>query len=925
MTDAMPSAPDAPARPAALVRRPITTYRLQLSAAFDLRAAAQVIAYLDRLGATDCYTSPYLIATPESASGYDVCDYGGVQPELGGEAAFQAFAEALERHRLGHMLDFVPNHMGADARRNNWWRDVLQYGRASEYGGYFDIDWAPVKPELRDRLLLPILGKPYGEALDDGDIRLARAGDALVVTYFDHVLPLNPSTIGDLQPENATTDTLHDLLERQAYRLAYWRTSADEINYRRFFDVDGLVGVRMERQDVFDDAHRFALACVRRGIATSIRVDHPDGLARPVEYLDRLVRECAEAAGGLGIHVVVEKILTGDETLLPRWPVHGTTGYDFLARVNGLFVVPAGGVALARLYARVAGVSTTFEEEAYTSKKLIMETTLASEVHMLARALNRISERHRRSRDFTLNNLRQALVEFVACLAVYRTYLGSSPGADGDAAEDHAGEVAHVRRAVRRARRRNEHLEASVFTFLEAVLLGDTSETSAYPPAHAGDALDRRRFTDRLQQFTGSVVAKGVEDTAFYRHHALLSANEVGGTPAHPSRPASDLHAWNQQRAEHSPFGLLATATHDTKLGEDARARLNVLTELPAEWARQVRRWQALTKAFRTRGDGDATEAADLPDDDDQYRLFQTVVGTWPADALMREPGAVSWSAYVERVKAYMRKAAREAKRHTSWINQNSGYEDALMAFTDHALTSAKGRRFRESARPFIRRVARAGVVNALSQVVLKLGSPGVTDIYQGAELWDLNVVDPDNRRPVDFHTRAAWLEALEPLLARVSAPTEADDRAAVRDLLDDWPSGRIKLFVTAAGLRWRRAHADLVLAARYDALAVDAVGPAEVVAFARRRGEAGAIVAVPRVIESLMTPGSEGAPERWPTGDVWGSTRVRLAPDLEGVSLRNIFTGERLVPETFGGVVGVAASRLLSDVPVAICTWGVE
>jgi len=916
MSDASPIAPEAPAA-AALVRRPVNTYRLQLTGDFDLRAAANVAAYLDRLGVTDCYTSPYLIATPGSASGYDVCDYGGVQPELGGETAFAEFAAALERHRLGHMLDFVPNHMGADARRNHWWRDVLMRGRASPYADYFDIDWTPVKAELRDRLLLPILGKPYGAALDDGDIRLTRAGDALVITYFDHVLPLNPATVGDAQPETVTTDALHELLERQAYRLAYWRTSADEINYRRFFDVDGLVGVRMERSDVFDDAHRLVLALVRRGVVTSIRVDHPDGLARPVEYFDRLVRVCTAAAAGRGIHLVVEKILTGDEPLPARWPVHGTTGYDFLARVNGVFVVPAGGVALERLYARLTGVRTTFDDEAYTSKKLIMATTLASEVQMLAQALNRISERHRRSRDFTLNNLRHALVEFVASLPVYRTYL------EPEAADE--GDVAHVRRAARRARRRNEHLDASVFTFIEAVLLGDAAGTSDYPPAHAADALDRRRFTDRLQQFTGSVIAKGVEDTAFYRHHALLSANEVGGTPAHPSRPASDLHAHNQRRADHAPLGLLATATHDTKLGEDARARLNVLTELPAEWARQARRWRTLTKAFRVRGDASGDDAADRPDDDDQYRLLQVLVGTWPADALAAPPETTDWTAYVERVTEYMRKAAREAKRHTSWINSNAGYEEALVAYVERALTSPRGRRFRETARPFIRRVARAGVVNALSQVVIKIGSPGVADVYQGTELWDLSLVDPDNRRPVDFDRRAAWLEDLEPVLARTSAPAAAVDRESIRALLDDWPSGRIKLYVTAAGLRWRRAHADLVLASTYEPLAVDADGPADVVAFARRIGAAGAIVAAPRLVASLMAPGPDDATEPWPVGEAWRTTRVRLPPDLDGLPLRNIFTGERLSAETMGGVVGIPASRLFSDVPVAICAWGIE
>jgi len=899
------------------VRRPVNAYRVQLSAGFDLEATGRALKYLRQLGATDCYTSPYLMATRGSASGYDVCDYQAVQPELGGAGGLEAFAAALVRESLGHIIDFVPNHMGADAVRNRWWRDVLRYGRRSAFAEYFDIDWAPTKPELRDRLLLPILGKPYGAALDDGDIRLGVAGGDLVVTYGPHELPLNPSTVRDgLEPQTLTADELHDLLEQQVYRLAYWRTSADEINYRRFFDVDGLVGVRMEREEVFSDAHRFLAALISRGVVTSIRVDHPDGLAHPVQYFDRLQRLCLQATGGRPLHIVVEKILGEGESLPADWAVDGTTGYDFLARLNGLFVAPAGSVALERLYVRLTGRSATFDAEAYTSKELIMETTLASEVQMLAHALNRISERHRRSRDFTLSSLRQALVEFIASLPVYRTYLRPSTADDQ--------EIARVRRAIRWARQRNEHLEASVFAFLEAVLLdGRVPGGTGYPAADEADANDRRRFTERLQQFTGSVVAKGIEDTAFYRHPALLSANEVGGTPAHPSRPPLDLHEDNRRRAERAPLGLVASSTHDTKLGEDARARLNVLSEMPLEWGRQVRRWRVLTKTLRTRGSAgdreDVGNASGFPDVTDEYRFFQALVGTWPAEHL----GAAidgDWPHYVTRLSDYMRKAAREAKRHTSWINPNAAYEDALSAFVEGALTAARAQRFRDAVRPFARRVARIGVVNALAQLVLKIGSPGVVDVYQGAELWNLSLVDPDNRRAVDFARHEELLRGLEPLLARVGQPDDAV-RRDLRDLLDDWPSGRIKLFVTAAGLRLRRASPDLFLAAGYEPLVVDRQGTADIVAFLRRRPDSGLLVAAPRFVASLMSNDERAT---WPLGgEAWQGTRVRMPSDLDGCPLRNVLTGERFAVETIGGVAGLAGGQLLSDLPVGIWTWG--
>jgi len=870
----------------------VTTYRLQLSPAFDLHAAAGILPYLARLGITTVYTSPYFLAGSHSTSGYDVCDPNAFQPELGGSDGFRAFASALKGAALGHMVDVVANHMGTDAARNPWWRDVLANGHASQFARYFDIDWNPAKVELRERILLPILTRPYGEALEGGDIRLHHEGDRWAVAAGGQDLPvrLDPGVAPD---RIVTPGELHRLLERQVYRLAYWRTASDEINYRRFFDVDGLAGIRMEDPDVFDASHVLLARLVQDGVVTSVRVDHPDGLARPGEYFSRL-RARLDPIAGRHVHLVAEKILTGDEALPDNWCVDGTTGYDFLNLVSGLLIQAEGATALARLYRRTTGHRESFQREARTSKRQIMSSTMASEVAMLAGRLNRISEQHWRSRDFTLNSLRRAIVGLVSELRVYRTYLGEGPTRLQD--------VAEIRAAGAAARRAHRALEPSVFRFLEAVLLGEAApgEYDDFPPASAQDVEDRRQFVARFQQFAASVFAKGVEDTAFYRYQPLLALNEVGGDPSSTGRSPGEFHRVNGERAFARSRTMLTTSTHDTKLGEDVRARLAALSELTDDWRRTLREWRRIARQG-TRRSRDAQV-----DEGDAYRFFQALAGTWPCHG-----DAAASPAYADRLVEYMRKSVREAKRYTSWINPDAPYETALEDLVRRTiarlLQSGQG-----AAPPFIDRLARAGVVNSLAQVTLKLTSPGVADIYQGAELWDLNLVDPDNRRPVDFNHRIAVLDELEPLIDQVKNG-HPDAEPSVRELLDAWPDGRIKFFVSVSALHLRREWSDVFLDGIYEPLSGDQGGEPGVIAYHRANGSRHVVVAVPRFV-AAWTDG------RWPTSeDLWGGLRMVLPAATGTTCWRHALTGAVVPPQLDGDNPAIALADLFRTLPVAI------
>ncbi|MGD9905764.1 MAG: malto-oligosyltrehalose synthase [Vicinamibacterales bacterium] len=966
-----PGAPS-PGAPGSRSARMAATYRLQLHGGFTLDDAAAVVPYLAALGITHCYCSPVFTATPGSTHGYDVCRHTEIGPDLGGDAALATFGRALDAHGLGLVLDFVPNHMSNDPQTNAWWHDVLENGPSSPYARFFDIDWDPIKPELKDRLLLPVLGEPYGEALGRGGLVLRYEAGALRLDYGGLTLPINPRRspvvfecgldeldaalgadsaelreflsiltalrnlppyterdarrIGERQREKeiarerlarlteaspavrdhiaravatfngaagdrASFDRLHGLLEQQAYRLASWRTAADEINYRRFFDINALAGLRVEDPAVFTEIHGLLLRLLASGRAQGVRLDHVDGLFDPQGYLAALAA-AATTATGTGPdttppYVVVEKILAVGESLRADWPVAGTTGYEFLNDVNGVLVDGQAAKRMRRAYARLTGRQESFADVAYHGKLLAISTSLSSEFQVLAQAVNRLSERDRRSRDFTLASIRRALREVVACFPVYRTYVGPAGVTRDDALA--------VDAAIADARRRNPAMESSIFDFLRGVLL---------PPPTA----DRVRLdvAMRFQQYTAPVQAKGVEDTAFYRYHVLTSLCEVGGDPGRFGCTVPEFHEANLHRRRQWPAGMLATTTHDTKRSEDARARIAAIAELSDVWHPEVARWRRLNAPNRTRLAG-----SQAPDANDEYLFYQALAGTWPLEA-GTVVAATPTPDLVARLTAYMHKAIKEAKLHTSWITPNADYEAAVTRFVERSLTGRTAPAFLASFLPLVRRLATAGLVNSLAQLVLKLAAPGVPDIYQGTELWDFSLVDPDNRRPVDFAARRQALDDLTPWLAASDTASARRERAAaVAALLAAWPDGRIKLLVTAVGLRLRRTAAEVWVDGDYVPIA--ATGPAQdhVVAFARTRGARAGLAVVPRLTAHPRGPGLPAA------DGAWAATALELPEALAGRTFTHAITGE--VATAVGRQLPVGP--LLATCPVALLT----
>jgi (1->4)-alpha-D-glucan 1-alpha-D-glucosylmutase len=971
---------------------PASTYRLQVHAGFPFDAAQAIVPYLQRLGVGAAYTSPYFTAQPGSTHGYDVSNHNELNPELGGADGHTAFTDALRAAGMQHIVDFVPNHMGIATTTNRWWRDVLENGPDSYAGRFFDIDWFPIKRELRRKLLLPILGDQYGQVLERGELQLEFRDGLLQLRYFDHELPLNPrhmprvyrtgltkltedlgaanpqlaellSIVAALQTWSPRTpegplasqadreseserlrerlrrltaesprilrhiedavrefngvpgrpesfDKLHELLEEQAYRLAYWRTASQEINYRRFFDINGLAGLRVEDPEVFGAIHQLLFRLIRDVRVTGVRIDHSDGLFDPARYFEML-QELAEQAwevphhaGARTMYLVTEKILSGRERLPRAWPVHGTTGYNFLNQVNGLFINTANARRMRRVYTKLTGASLTFDDLLYECKRLIMDTSMASELNVLAHMLNRISESNRRSRDFTLNSLHDVIVEVVACFPAYRTYITES----GWVPEDRAV----VEQAIVRARRRNPATDPTIFDFFREVVLprdptdvpatGTPERREGYPPADASEAAGRLRFAMKFQQYTGPLQAKGLEDTAFYRYNLLISLNEVGGDPSTFGRTVHDFHHANTARRHDWPYEMLATATHDTKLGEDVRARIDVLSEMPDEWGREVARWMRLNRDHRT-----ILEGEPAPDRNDEYRFYQALTGIWPPD--LAEPAAPP--ELVERLQNYMIKAVKEAKLHSSWINPNDDYERAVTTFVERTLCGTGGARFVSAFLPLQQRVARAGLLNSFAQLLLKIASPGVPDFYQGTELWDLSLVDPDNRRPVDYDRRAA---ALEEAAAVLDGPIESRAEG-VRRLLDRWTDGTIKMFIAAAALRLRRSMPELFLDGDYLPLETECTVPGRVVAFARALADGRVALAV---APHLATPLID-AERSLPVGDRWKTSRVLLPEALAAVTYRDAFTGAERRATTSSTQSWLFVGEIFDVLPVAL------
>ena len=702
-------------------------------------------------------------------------------------------------------------------------------------------------------------------------------------------------------------DRLEALLDDQAYRLSLWHVAADEINYRRFFDVNDLAAIRVEHPDVFRATHELILGLVGERLVSGLRIDHVDGLRDPGQYLHTLQHECAIALGAaetalipckadnlpsdpaarpLPLYLVVEKILGADERLRADWPVHGTTGYEFLNDLNGLYVESGNCERLMEFYLRFTRHRREFSDIVYDCKKLVLRALMSGEQNVLARKLDRISEQHRWSRDFTLNSLGRVLAEVIACFPVYRSYVTSEGSVSGE-------DRRYVMAAVNAAKRRNAALSESTFDFLASVLLLDHPD--GLDDAARAERLD---FTLRFQQLTSPVMAKGFEDTALYRFYPLASLNEVGGNPTSCGISVETFHARNERRLRDWPHALSATSTHDTKRGEDVRARINVLSEMPDAWEQAVRRWHGLNASLRVEW-----EDTNVPDANEEYLFYQTLMGTWPLERMT----LAEHEQFVGRIEDYMLKSSKEAKFRTSWVSPNADHDEALAEFVRAALKPDPANPFLADFVSFRRPIAMAGILNSLSQTVIKAGSPGVPDFYQGTELWDYNLVDPDNRRPVDFAARRAMLE-------EIIREADRNRIKLVEKLLGSPHDGRIKMYVIHRILQFRRSHPELFATGGYAPLEAAGERARHVIAFVRRAGRESAIVAAGRFFTML-----EIAPDSFPAGAVWSDTKVMLPPDLAPRRYVDLFTGSAVDLRADKGTAVLSMGEAFARMPISM------
>ena len=873
---------------------PYSTYRLQLHQDFTFDDASAIATYLYDLGISHVYSSPYLQAAPGSMHGYDVVDHGRVNAELGGIEAHERFCKALGQNGLGQVLDIVPNHMSL-GRENRFWWDVLENGTASRYASFFDIDWDSNEERLRNKVLVPILGDHYGRVLEAGGIRVLRNGNDFVVEAAGQIFPASPNTLpvilaraaeysksdalnfvaasfGRLpEPEmwdrravaarhrdkkvlqqivarlceqhevcdaidrsvrelNENQDALDDFLNQQHYRLAFWKTADQQLGYRRFFDVNTLIGLRMEREHVFEETHALLIDWLLRGVLDGVRVDHPDGLRDPLEYFKRLRAHAPEG------WIIGEKILEPGEFLRREWPIEGTSGYDFMNVVGGVLVDREGVSALREVYGELTGEPTDFGEIAHDKKINVTQEALGSDVNRLTSLFVQICECNRNQRDYTRAEIRRAIREVAACFRVYRTYVIPERSEITD--EDRAA----IGQATECARTKRQDIEAGLFEFMRDVLtLGVRGKLEA-------------EFVLRFQQFTSPVMAKGVEDTAFYDFGRLIGLNEVGGDPGNDGLTVADFHQYNRTMQATHPRTMTTLSTHDTKRSDDVRARLAVLSEMPEEFRATVRRWMERNGRYKT---------DDLPDRNTEYFLYQTLLGAWPISA--------------ERLETYMEKAMREAKQQTSWVANNQQYEAALREFMRRILHDAE---FCGELLALVDRVCHAGRINSLSQTLLKYTSPGVPDLYQGSELWDLSLVDPDNRRPVDYELRRRLLGEIRSM--------------AVDEVLSRWDEGLPKLWTIVHGLHLRKEMPESFgAAADYVPMAV--TGAKRNRAIVYRRGDR-VLTVVPRLPLGLAND--------------WGDTAIYVPRGR----WRNRLTGEFVE-----GGASTSLQQLLVAFPVAL------
>ncbi len=897
------------------MRIPTATYRIQFHAGFKFEAAKQIISYLEELGISDIYASPIFKARKGSTHGYDVVDSNQLNPELGTSEDFEALTSEIQKRGMGWLQDIVPNHMAYDTQ-NLLILDLLEHGPESDYFDYFDIEWNHSYENLKGRVLAPLLGNFYGECLENGEIQLKYGETGLSVNYYSLEMPVRIESyakfisqnlghlgreLGRRHPDfvkllgilylikNIPSETkgkerydqiafvkgllwelnnqnplvkdffdeniaffngekgnpesfnlLDNLLSDQFYRLSFWKVGAEEINYRRFFTVNELISVKVEELKVFHKNHALIFEMVEEGKFTGLRIDHIDGLYDPTEYLRRLRQKTGDT------YIAVEKILEHKEDLPAYWPIQGTSGYDFLNYINGVFCRGDREQQLSDIYYRFTRLNVPYEQLFRDKKTLIIEKNLAGDVDNLAQLLKTISGHSRQGNDFTRRGLEQALSAVLAIFPVYRTYINQ----DGLRESDRT----YVKEAIAKAREQVPRLLKEL-AFIEKLLLLEDEETVT-----AEQKELRRHFVMKLQQLTGPLMAKGIEDTLLYVYYRLLSLNEVGGNPSQFGISLPDFHEFNRNQQAVWPHKMNATATHDTKRGEDVRARINVLSEIPEEWEQQVKSWRELNSSKKV----DLVNRM-VPDTNDEYFFYQTLVGTFPFEGIENTD-------FTERLKNFVIKAVREAKVHTAWLRPDNKYEAGFMTFVDNVLEPSESNQFLKKFIPFWKKVAQYGIGNSLSQTLLKITAPGVPDIYQGTEFWDFSHVDPDNRRPVNFEAR---IEVLQ----EIKEKAEADILKLIEELISTREDARIKLFLTARVLAARKQYSQVFQDGNYQPITAVGTFKDSIVAFARSFGNTAVIAIAPRFVTSLVQP------EAMAIGtQVWEDTKLELPEGMPSI-----------------------------------------
>ncbi|KAF3361657.1 Maltooligosyl trehalose synthase [Chlamydiales bacterium STE3] len=897
---------------------PRATYRLQFNKNFTFKHALTLLDYFQKLGISHLYASPLLRAKEGSMHGYDFVDPSQINPDIGTKEELRLLAEKLQAHGMSLIADIVPNHMYIGQSSNKWWLDVLEKGRDSPFADYFDITWDSAKPSNHHKVLIPALDRPYGQALENQIIQILFQDGSFVISLYGYTLPTNSkswkqilSPLLEQQPSHELRHLLHDLeslevavfkkklthllltnpslnaaleqqlkilngtkgdtqsfdaldafLKAQFYRLAFWQVANEELNFRRFFDIVEYAGIRPEKMEVYKDIHQLIFECVEKGWITGLRIDHIDGLRDPKKYLSQL-----DASLKYSTYLITEKILTGKESIRSDWTIDGTVGYDTLNFINGVFVYQPNKEQIWSIYHQFTGTSTNVSDLYYTCKKHILETSLASELHRLACHLEKIASSQRSSQDYTFKILKQALGDIIACFPVYRSYIRATANEIDE--EDRLGVKTAVQEAVKR-----QTGNQGVYHFIENLLLLSPNED--LPEEGFQERAD---FVMRFQQITGPVMAKGVEDTAFYRFYPLASLNEVGNELHQFGISTAEFHQINQRKSQLWPHAMSASTTHDTKRGEDVRARINFLSEMADEWGEKLAKWHGMNIGLKKQSHG-----ALAPDNNEEYLLYQTLIGSWPIDEMDGE----AFEHYKKRIKDYMTKALREAKIHTSWLAPCLDYEESVASFIDEILNPHHG--FLEDFANFTKPLISLGLLNSLAQTLLKLTSPGIPDIYQGNEVWDFSLVDPDNRRPIDFFLRKKLLEEAQ----------------TIEKVLENPKTGMIKLFLIQKVLEFRKKHEALFNDGSYQPVSV--IGPMKnhLVAFIRELGDEAIIVITGRFFSFYRNHFHEKSQE-----GVWEKTTLVLPEKFANVSFTDVLSEK--------AYTALELHKLFSKLPLAL------